>query len=92
VKADTPAGEAAPPTPPAPPAKPAPKTTVAAAPAAAAVQRNHWEQYEDAIALCKREDFFKRIGCELSTRNKYCQGYWGQVPQCPEATPRDRGQ
>jgi len=89
-KTDTPTTEPAPA--PAPPAKAAPKATVAAAPAPAVVQRDYWEQYADAVALCKREDFFKRIGCELRTRNQYCQGYWGQVPQCPEATPRDRGQ
>jgi len=90
-KTDTPATE---PTPaPAPPAKAAPKAAVAAAATApAVVQRDYWEQYAEAVALCKREDFFKRIGCELRTRNQYCQGYWGQVPQCPEATPRDRGQ
>jgi hypothetical protein len=77
---------------PAPPAKtPAKAATVAAAPAAAA-QLDHWQMYADAMGRCAREDFFKRLGCELRTRNQYCQGYWGTVPQCPEATPRDRGQ
>jgi outer membrane biosynthesis protein TonB len=89
-KVEPPAAEPAPAPPPA--AKtPAKTTTVAAAPAAAA-QPDHWQMYADALGRCAREDFFKRLGCELRTRNQYCQGHWGQVPQCPEATPRDRGQ
>jgi hypothetical protein len=90
AKTEVPTAEAPPA--PAPPPKVAPKTTVAAAATPAVAQRDHWELYAEAVALCKREDFFKRIGCELRTRNQYCEGYWGKVAQCPEATPRDRGQ
>jgi hypothetical protein len=90
AKTESATAEAAPA--PAPAPKAAPKTTMAAAAAPAALQRDHWELYAEAISLCKREDFFKRIGCELRTRNQYCEGYWGKVSQCPEATPRDRGQ
>jgi hypothetical protein len=42
----------------------------------------------DAMARCKREDFFRRIGCEQSVGLQYCEGYWGKVPQCP-GVPRD---
>jgi hypothetical protein len=76
---------------PAPPAK-APAKAVAAVATPAPVQTDRWQMYADAMGRCAREDFFKRLGCELRTRNQYCQGYWGQVPQCPEATPRERGQ
>jgi len=78
---------------PAAPAKaPAKATTTVAAAPVAAPQPDHWQMYADAMGRCAREDFFKRLGCELRTRNQYCQGFWGQVPQCPEAMPRDRGQ
>jgi hypothetical protein len=68
-----------------------PPTTVARTPApAAAPQPDRWQQMHDAMARCKREDFFRRIGCEQSVGLQYCEGYWGKVPQCPGA-PRDSG-
>jgi len=77
---------------PAPAVKAPPKATQVAAATSAAAQPDRWQMYADAMGRCAHEDFFKRFGCELRTRNQYCQGYWGQVPQCPEATPRDHGQ
>jgi hypothetical protein len=44
----------------------------------------------EAMVRCKREDFFRRIGCEQSVGLQYCEGYWGKVPQCPGA-PRESG-
>ena len=76
---------------PVPSAKPSAKA-VAVAAAPTPVETDRWQMYADALGRCAREDFFKRLGCELRTRNQYCQGYWGQVPQCPEAMPRERGQ
>jgi hypothetical protein len=46
----------------------------------------------DALGQCKSEKFFARITCENRARNQYCEGYWGQVSQCPSAPTRDRGQ
>jgi hypothetical protein len=57
---------------------------------AAAPQPDRWTQMNDAMARCKREDFFRRIGCEQSVGLQYCEGYWGKVPQCP-GVPRDAG-
>jgi hypothetical protein len=90
-KAEATAAEAPPaPTPtPKAPARAAPQ--VAAAPAAP-VQPDRWQMYADAMARCAREDFFKRFGCEQRTRMQYCDGFWGQVPQCPAAPTRDHGQ
>ncbi|TMH62117.1 MAG: zinc-ribbon domain-containing protein [Betaproteobacteria bacterium] len=86
-------GEQAPATAPQPspkaPAKPAP--VVAAAPAAAA-EPDRWQMYADAMGRCGREDFFKRFSCEQRARLYYCEGYWGQVAQCPSAPTRDHGQ
>jgi hypothetical protein len=64
---------------------------VAAAPAPAA-QPDRWQMLAEAMARCAREDFFQRFACEQRTRLRYCEGYWGQVPQCPSATPKDHGQ
>lgn len=71
---------------------PVPAAPVArvAQPAAAAPQPDRWQQMQDAMARCKREDFFRRIGCEQSVGLQYCEGYWGKVPQCPGA-PRESG-
>ena len=38
------------------------------------------------------QDFFKRFSCEQRARLYYCEGYWGQVAQCPSAPTRDHGQ
>lgn len=78
---------AAPATAPIPPAA-APATVARTPTPAAAPQPDRWAQMHDAMARCKREDFFRRIGCEQSVGLQYCEGYWGKVPQCP-GVPRD---
>jgi hypothetical protein len=80
-----PAAAAPAPPPPAPTKAPA-KTTVAAA------QPDRWQMYAEEMANCAKEDFFSRIGCQQKTRVRYCEGYWGKVPQCPQTPPVDRGQ
>jgi hypothetical protein len=67
-------------------AKAPPKTTVAAA------QPDRWQMYAEEMANCAKEDFFSRLGCQQKTRVRYCEGYWGKVPQCPQTPPVDRGQ
>jgi hypothetical protein len=64
---------------------------VAAAPAPAP-EPDRWQMYADAMGRCGREDFFKRFACEQRTRSRYCEGYWGKVPQCPAAPTTDHGQ
>jgi len=39
--------------------------------------------YAQALAECEKLDFFSRFGCQQKERWHYCEGYWGQVPQCP---------
>jgi len=85
---------------PEPPAEPVPPKVVqaptpvhrAAAPAAArAVDR--WQRLDDELARCTREDFITRVICGQRVRFRYCDGYWGKVPQCPGNTNTpDRGQ
>ncbi len=57
------------------PATPAP-------PVPAPVVPDRWEAMSAAIAHCGRADFFSGIICEQRARMKYCDGYWGEVPQC----------
>jgi len=72
----------------APPAK-AP-TVVAQAPVAAGADR--WQALADDMARCRKEDLFSRFVCEQRTRARYCEGFWGKVPQCPSAPSVDHGQ
>ena len=51
-------------------------------PAPAPVVPDRWEAMSAAIAHCGRADFFSGIICEQRARMKYCDGYWGEVPQC----------
>jgi len=45
---------------------------------------DRWAQLGDELARCGREDVFRKLGCELRVRARYCEGYWGTVPQCPQ--------
>jgi hypothetical protein len=65
---------------------------MAKAPAAAAPATDRWQMMAEAMAQCSPAQFFSRIACEQRTRNRYCEGYWGQVPQCPNAPTKDHGQ
>ncbi|MGH8714602.1 MAG: hypothetical protein ACREYB_11415, partial [Casimicrobiaceae bacterium] len=55
---------------PAPPPQPAPRKDV-------------WQEMKDAIARCPADEFLARVVCEQRVRLQYCDGHWGQVPQCP---------
>jgi len=55
-------------------------------------QVDRWQMYADEMAQCAKEDFFSRLGCQQRTRARYCDGYWGKVPQCPAAPSADHGQ
>ena len=87
------------PTTPAPAAPAAPSTTHATAPAAtvaspaATATTDRWTQFADDLRRCQGESFLNRVVCDQRVRLRYCEGYWGRVPQCPGgiANP-DRGQ
>lgn len=53
--------------------------------------RDRWQQMTDAIAQCGRDGFFAGVVCEQRVRLQYCEGYWGQVAQCPNGIPNDHG-
>jgi len=70
-----------------PPPAPAPAPVMEAKPAPRA---DPWQQMSEAIGRCSREGFFGRVVCEQRVRLQYCDGHWGQVPQCPGGPAADR--
>ena len=70
-----------------PPPEPLPAPIIAVAPPPPSVVReaptpDRWQLMSDAIARCPRDNFFSRVSCEQRLRLQYCDGHWGQVPQC----------
>src|SRR5437867_11015382 len=91
-KAAVPVPEPAPP-PPVTKAAPLPAKVAAAASATPEPARpDRWQLLHDALAQCTRENFLARVVCEQRERLKYCEGYWGQVPQCPAEQPKEHAQ
>ena len=86
-------GEIAPP----PPETAPPPPAIAAAPVVAAPPApreappaDPMQQMRDALSQCTG-GLFDRIVCDQRVRREYCDGRWGQVPQCPSGVPNDRG-
>ncbi len=81
-----------------PPAEPAPVVqTLAAAPAPPPAAPREtprvdpWQAMNESLARCTG-GLFDRIVCDQRVRAQYCDGQWGQVPQCPSRAPNDHGQ
>jgi hypothetical protein len=60
--------------------------------AVASGSQDRWQQMAEAMARCQREDFFSRVGCQQRVGRRFCEGYWGSVPQCPGGAPREKAQ
>lgn len=50
------------------------------------------QQMNEGLARCANGDLFGRILCDQRVRREYCDGRWGQVPQCVSGVAVDRGQ
>jgi len=76
---------------------PAPRTepvVVATAPPAVAVAppvKSRWQLMAETLDRCP-SGLLDRVGCEQRTRLDFCEGYWGQVAQCPAGIANDHGQ
>jgi len=35
------------------------------------------------LRACGNVNFLEKVVCEQRIRNRYCDGFWGKVPQCP---------
>jgi hypothetical protein len=63
-------------TPPAPAPAPAPAAKAPARP-------DRWAQMDTELRTCSNANFLEKVLCEQKIRNRYCDGFWGKVPQCP---------
>jgi hypothetical protein len=77
-------------------ARPAPLAGANPPPAAAAPPQepapaDRWQSMAAAIARCPRADFLAAVLCEQRVRLQYCEGYWGDVPECRGANRSDNG-
>jgi hypothetical protein len=52
---------------------------------------DRWEAMNAELARCSRENFIVGIVCDQRARWQYCEGYWGQVPQCRAGSRVDGG-
>ena len=66
-----------------------PKKAVASAPESKPARLDRWQDMKEATAGCRRENLVSRTVCEQRVLFLYCDGYWGRVPQCPEAQNPD---
>ena len=49
---------------------------------------DRWQTLNEALANCGG-NFIERIVCGQRARFRYCDGYWGRVPQCPSGAVAD---
>lgn len=54
----------------------------------AASPADRWQALDDALARCGG-NFVERVICGQHARFRYCDGYWGRVPQCPSGAVAD---
>jgi hypothetical protein len=53
---------------------------------------DRWQLMNESMANCANGDLIDRIVCDQRVRRQFCDGQWGQVPQCPSGVPNDHGQ
>jgi hypothetical protein len=80
---------------PADPAPPPPVIAVAPAPVTPAVREapkpDALQLMKESLAQCTG-NIIDRILCDQRVRREYCNGRWGQVPECSSNVANDRGQ
>ncbi|MEP6943383.1 MAG: hypothetical protein ABI981_10630 [Betaproteobacteria bacterium] len=54
-------------------------------------QPDPWQTMRVRLARCDG-DLFARIACRQHVRRSYCEGRWGEVPECSSGIAIDRGQ
>lgn len=67
-------------------AQPSAPTIASAAIAPEPQAPDRWETMSAALSSCARESFLADVVCAERVRHQYCEGFWGQVPQCRAAT------
>lgn len=59
------------------------RAAVSSSPPPPMARADPWQEMKQAIGRCPDEGFLGRVVCEQRVRLQYCEGRWGQVPQCP---------
>ena len=79
-------------------ATPAVAQTLAAAPVGAPVAETRkarrpdpWQAMHVSLAGCGG-DLIARIVCDQRVRRRFCEGHWGEAPECGSGVANDRGQ
>jgi len=54
-------------------------------------QPQPWQLLHVSLARCDG-DLIARIVCELRVRRQFCQGHWGEAPECASGIKNDHGQ
>ncbi len=54
-------------------------------------QPNPWQALQVSLAQCNG-DLINRIVCEQRVRRRFCEGHWGEAPECASVVASDRGQ
>ncbi len=63
---------------------PAASVPAAATPAVApSANAERWAQMTDDMSRCSSDSLIPRQQCERRIRARYCDGWWGTVPECP---------
>ena len=71
------------------PARPSQATRSADPPESAVPDR--WQVLRAAVARCAKENFLAGFVCDQRARLQYCDGHWGEVPECPGGNRADSG-
>jgi len=58
---------------------------------AEARQPDPWQAMHASLARCSG-DLFARILCDQQVRRRFCEGHWGEVPECTNGVINDHGQ
>jgi hypothetical protein len=58
---------------------------------AQAPQPDPWPVMDASLARCSG-DLFARILCDQQVRRRFCEGRWGEVPECTNGVINDHGQ
>ena len=63
-----------------------PAAAPAAAPPVQVASAERWAQMRNELAACPKSSLIPR--CEQRIRERYCEGCWGTVPDCPANSGR----
>ena len=56
-----------------------------------ALQPHPWQAMHVSLARCGG-DLIARIVCDQRVRRRFCEGHWGEAPECASRVANDRGQ